>query len=219
MFKGAVFDFNGTLFWDTHLHNEAWDIFLLRHEIYLSDEEKLKVLHGKNNELIIEELFGNKLTPGEARELYLEKENIYQKMCIDRNMDLAPGVISLLDFLKTLRFPMTIATASGIENVEFYFEYLDLEKWFRRVSVSYNDGATKSKPDPEIFIKAINKLGISPEKTVIFEDSVAGIKAAESSGAGKVIIVSSTAFDYSSFPHEVITDFDHVDRRIFNSEF
>ena len=60
--KGIVFDFNGTLFWDKHLHNKAWDIFLKQHNIILSDERKLLILHGKNIELIIEELFGTILT-------------------------------------------------------------------------------------------------------------------------------------------------------------
>ncbi len=38
--KGVIFDFNGTLFWDTPLHNNAWDIFLEQHELYLSDSQK-----------------------------------------------------------------------------------------------------------------------------------------------------------------------------------
>lgn len=214
--KAAIFDFNGTLFWDTQLHNEAWDIFLKRHNIHLSDDDKLRILHGKNNELIIEELFGEKLTLGEATELFLEKESIYQKMCMDQKLDFAPGVISLLDFLKAKRFPFTIATASGIENIEFYFDYLDLGRWFKRSMISFNDGNTKSKPDPEIFNKAIRKLNIESGETLIFEDSVTGIQAAENAGAGRVIIVNSTGFDYSSFSHDVIKDFNEVDRNIFD---
>lgn len=43
--KGVIFDFNGTLFWDTTLHNKAWDIFLERHSFELSDNEKNEKKH------------------------------------------------------------------------------------------------------------------------------------------------------------------------------
>ena len=44
--KGVIFDFNGTLFFDTHLHNQAWDIFLKKHSFVLTDEEKNLKIHG-----------------------------------------------------------------------------------------------------------------------------------------------------------------------------
>ena len=59
-YKGIIFDFNGTLLWDTKLHNHAWDIFLDKHNIVLSDDEKNKVIHGKTNEVILKIIFDNK---------------------------------------------------------------------------------------------------------------------------------------------------------------
>jgi len=213
--SGIVFDFNGTLLWDTHLHNEAWDKFLNNHDIFLSDDEKLRILHGKNNELIIEELFKGKLSSNQVSEIIMEKEFIYQENCRNHKIGLAPGVISFLNFLKTKNISYTIATASGKENVDFYFDYLKLSAWFKKELVSFNDGTIKSKPNPELFIKAIEKLGVPPSETIIFEDSISGIQAAENAGAGKLIIVNSFGFDYSAFPHEVITNFDMVDRSQF----
>jgi len=55
--KGAVFDFNGTLFWDTSFHNRAWDIFLENHSISLSDSEKHESLHGRTNREILLNIF------------------------------------------------------------------------------------------------------------------------------------------------------------------
>ena len=59
---------------------------------------------------------------------------------------------------------------------------------------------------------AMKKLGCSPEQAIIFEDSLAGIRAAEAAQAGTIVIVNSTGEDYSSFGHPVITHFDQFAR-------
>ena len=48
-YKGVIFDFNGTLFWDTDLHNRAWDKFFDKNQIKMTDAEKFQKMHGKNN--------------------------------------------------------------------------------------------------------------------------------------------------------------------------
>ena len=59
--KGVIFDFNGTLYWDTELHNSAWDQFLEKNRIFLSDEEKDSRIHGKNNIDILKNVFAREL--------------------------------------------------------------------------------------------------------------------------------------------------------------
>lgn len=110
--KGVVFDFNGTLFWDTIIHNKAWDIFLEKNNIELSNKEKNKKIHGKNNKDILNTLFSNQLSKEEVNRLSLEKEKIYQELCLQTNMQLAPGAKEFLYFLKSINIPFTIATAS-----------------------------------------------------------------------------------------------------------
>jgi beta-phosphoglucomutase len=214
-FTAVVFDFNGTLFWDTQLHNKAWDQFLNDHNIAVTDEDKSKHLHGKTNREILNILFKSTL----AEELFLkyncEKENIYQKLCRESNLNFAPGSIKFIEFLKEKGIDYAIATSSGINNVEFYLSYLGIGKWFLREKIIFNEGNMKSKPDPEIFTKAINRVNKNPEQVVIFEDSYAGIQSAERAGAGKIIIVNSNGDDYSAFDYPVITNFDMVDRNIF----
>lgn len=213
--KGVIFDFNGTLFFDTQLHNQAWDIFLERYSLNLDDEEKDRKIHGKNNSDILTNIFNKKFTEGEIHDFIIEKESIYQSLCLQQEMELAPGSKELLEYLQSVNVPFTIATASDLFNVEFYFKHLNLGKYFDFAKVVYNDGTMKSKPDPEIFVRAMNVLNIKPEQALIFEDSSSGIGAAENSNAGKIIIVNSTNSDYSSYNHDVITSFSEVDRSIF----
>jgi beta-phosphoglucomutase len=213
--KGVVFDFNGTLFWDTELHNKAWDLFLEKNDIRLSDPEKNEKIHGRNNHDILNLLFPRKLSVEEINGFIAEKEGTYQALCLRNPMRLAPGAEEFLGFLKNQRIPCAIATASAIENVNFYRNHLNLSCFFDLSKIIFNDGSILSKPDPQIFQRAIHILALKPEETVVFEDSRAGIHAAENAGAGKIIIVDSHGEDYSLWNYQKIKNFAEVDKSIF----
>ena len=213
--KGVIFDFNGTLFFDTHLHNQAWDIFLKKHSIALTDEEKNVKIHGKNNAEIMSNLFSKDLSEDDIKTLSIEKEDIYQSLCLKEKMELAPGVLDFLEYLDKNNIPFTIATASDLYNLQFYFEHLELKKYFDLDQIVYSNGKIKSKPHPEIFLKAMDVLNIDASETLIFEDSTSGILAAQNSRAKKIIIVDSANNDYSKWNYDVITSFKEIDTSIF----
>ncbi|MBO0331495.1 HAD family hydrolase [[Muricauda] lutisoli] len=213
--KGVIFDFNGTLFFDTHLHNEAWDIFLEKYSFALTNKEKNQKIHGKNNAEILSNLFNKELSSADIDALAREKEDIYQSLCLQEKMELAPGALDFLEFLDKNDVPFTIATASDLYNLKFYFEHLGLQKYFDLNHIVYSDGTIKSKPHPEIFLKAMEVLKIDANEALIFEDSVSGIMAAENSGAKKIIIVDSDNNDYSKWNYDVIRSFREIDINIF----
>lgn len=216
IYSGVVFDFNGTLFWDTKLHNRAWDIFLTRHNLYLSDEDKFAKMHGKNNKDLFLSFFGKDLTDAEIKAYTLEKELLYQQLCLQTDMALAPGLTDFLSFLKDNSIPYAIATASGKENLDFYFEHLDVARWFDYDKVIYNNGLIKGKPDPQIYLLAMKEIGRNPQEVVVFEDAIAGLQSAKNAGAGKIIAVDSNDDDYSEWSDcQIIKSFDEVDRQIF----
>lgn len=217
-YKAIIFDFNGTLLWDTPLHNQAWDSFLEKHGFNLTDEEKNEVIHGKQNQQIFKDLFRKDLPPAEIEKYTLEKELIYQDLCLAKQLALGPGVVELLDHLQEHKVPFTIATSSGIENVSFFFEHYDLDRWFSLESIVYNNGKIASKPSPEIFEIAMKKLGCAPHEVIVFEDSQTGILAAEAAHAGKIIIVNSIDEDYTHYSHEIITHLEQFDLNLVLQE-
>lgn len=218
IYKGVVFDFNGTLVWDTPYHNQAFDIFLEKHNIQLTDEEKTIKIHGKTNPDIMRGIFERELTDKEIVDFSVEKESIYQQLIID-DLHFADGVVELFDFLKQHEIPFTIATSSDFFNVDFYFREMNLARWFTPENVVYNDGTLKGKPEPDIFLRAAAKLKLSPAELVIFEDSKAGIVAAERAGAGKIYIVDSIQDDdLKAFGHEIINHFDEVNKKLFKND-
>ncbi len=214
--SGVIFDFNGTLFWDTKLHNQAWDIFLTRYDLFLSDEDKFKKMHGKNNRDLFVSFFDKQLSEEDILRYTLEKEGLYQELCLQTDMQMAPGVITFLDFLKENKIPFTIATASGKENLDFYFKYLPLSEWFDYDKVIYNNGKIKGKPDPQIYQIAMSVLDKKSDEVVIFEDAIAGLESAKNAQAGRIIAVDSNNDDYSDWLDcQVIKSFDEVDRNLF----
>lgn len=216
LFSGVIFDFNGTLFWDTKLHNKAWDIFLTRHDLFLSDEDKFSKMHGKNNKDIFLSLFDEPLTDAQIQKYILEKEGLYQELCLQTDMPMAPGAEEFLDYLKDHHIPFTIATASGKENLDFYFEHLPLSQWFGYDKVVYNNGKIKGKPDPQIYQIAMSVIDKKPEEVIIFEDAVAGLQSARNANAGKIIVVDSNDDDYTDWADcQIIKNFNEVDKSQF----
>ena len=213
-FKGVVFDFNGTLLWDTKYHNQAFDLFLEQHNIVLTDEEKSVKIYGKSNADIMRDVFDRTLTDAEVKEFSIEKELIYQDLIVN-NLHFAEGAEELFEYLKAHNIPFCIATSSDFLNVEFYFREMQLERWFSPEWVLFNDGTLKGKPEPDLFLKAAERLQLNASELVIFEDSKAGIKAAENAGEGKIYIVNSMNDDFSDFEHEVIFNFNQTDKSLF----
>lgn len=193
MFKAVIFDFNGTLFFDTEKHIKAWEKYA--ESIVgrpLTDDENAAII-GRSNQFILEFLLGRLPTDEELKAMGEEKEAVYRSMCLEdlENFHLAEGVERFLTSLRENNIPLTIATSSPLSNIEFYFENMGIGKWFDVDKIVYDNGCIKGKPEPDIYIAAAKKLGISPEDAIVFEDSFSGIKAAKAAGIGKVVAVAS----------------------------
>ena len=193
-YKGIIFDFNGTLFWDSEKHLEAWREFSKRLRSYpFTDEEMRDYMFGRTNEDIIAYLIGKRPTKELVETFGQEKEAVYRQMCRDdaENTHLAPYAVEFLNWLKENNIPRTIATMSEKANVDFYIQEFNLAKWFDIDKIVYADGKIKGKPAPDIYLKAAQNLGFKPQDCVIVEDAVSGIEAARAAGAGKIVAIAS----------------------------
>lgn len=128
----------------------------------------------------------------------LQKHIIEELYEFEQNMSYAPipGVMAFMKQLKAASVPTAVVTSSNkakMENV--YRHYPDFKDIVGHVFTS--ESFTRSKPDPECFLMAMHALGGTPEDTVVFEDSVNGLKAARASGATVVGLVTSN-------PREVV---------------
>lgn len=195
MVKGVIFDFNGTMFLDSPLHEQAWiDMAKKLRTEPLGIEEFYANLQGRTNLQIITYLLGRQPSADELENITEEKELLYRTRCSAPGglHTLAPGVENFLNQLKPTGIPFTIATGSYLPNVQFYFSHLHLEKWFRFNDVIYDDGTYPGKPSPDIFLKAAEKIGVKPADCLVFEDSYAGIRSAVAAGIGRIVTVEAS---------------------------
>ena len=150
-------------------------------------------MFGHTNADIIEYAIGRKPTDEMVAKYAQEKESYYRSCCLKDpdKFKLAPGAVEFLDYLKERNIPMTIATMSEWDNVEFYINEFKLEKWFDLDKIVYSDGTIPGKPAPDIFLIAADKIGLSPKDCIVIEDALAGIESAKSAGIGKIFAMAS----------------------------
>ena len=222
--KGIIFDFNGTLYWDSQLHYDAWrEYSKLIRGIEFTDEEMRDKMFGHTNEDIIEYAIGKKPTKEMVEKYGKEKEALYRKRCLlePEKFKLAPGAIEFLDYLKENNIPRTIATMSEWDNVEFYINNFNLENWFEIDRIVYSDGTIPGKPAPDIFEIAADKIDLAPKDCVVIEDAIAGIKSAQGAGIGKIIAIASLEpiefYQKINGLDGIIKDFYEIDKSIFET--
>lgn len=192
--KGIIFDFNGTLFWDSQKHYDAWyEMSKKLRGTPFSDDEMIHHMFGRTNENILTYALGRKPSKEEVEKYSVEKELIYLEMCKkdEKKTKLADGVEDFLDYLCKNNIPHTIATMSEKMNVDFYIDVFNLEKWFDIDKIVYSDGKIPGKPAPDIYLTAAKNIEVEPKNCTVFEDAISGIRAAEAAGIGRIIAVAS----------------------------
>lgn len=194
MLKAVVFDFNGTLFFDTEKHEEAWQKYaegIIGRPLTADDNAAIM---GRSNEMILKYLLGRMPKAEETRTMGNAKEALYRELCLKdpKCMTLAHGAADFLDALAARNIPTAIATSSPIDNIEFYFDKLGIGRWFDMSDVVYDDGTVRGKPEPDIYLAAAAKLHLDPSEILVFEDSLSGIASARSAGVKSIAAVTSS---------------------------
>lgn len=189
-----IFDFNGTLFLDLPMHRIAWNRFMARRGIEVTDEMFYKYMFGPTNDFILRRILSPDLTDAEIEAMSKEKEALYREVVLNDPAlrRLAPGAPEMLDMLKARGVPCAIATGSIRDNVDFYMNALRIDRWFDYDHIFYDEGALPGKPDPAIYLQAMDKLGYMPESTVVVEDAASGIRSAAAAGVRDIIAIDTT---------------------------
>ncbi len=190
MIKGIIFDFNGTLFFDSQMHILAFHrLFEEYHLPVLTDDEVVHSIFGRTNTTIYREQFKPDTSFEEAVAFSDKKEALYREICLTNPscMHLVEGVEEMLDELKTRKIPFGLATGSPKDNLDFYVEQLGLGRWFDENNTVYDDRTFPGKPEPDIYRIAAKKIGISPEEVLVFEDGTSGMLSALRAGVKAIV--------------------------------
>jgi sugar-phosphatase len=109
------------------------------------------------------------------------------RLIMERSVAL-PGVYGVMDALKSRNIPMAIASSSPPALIEAVVGKLELAPYLTLTHSGIHE--TRGKPDPAVFLTTANKLGVSPERCLVFEDAPAGVTAAHRAGMHVVAVPS-----------------------------
>jgi beta-phosphoglucomutase len=201
--KAFIFDLDGVIVDTARYHYLAWqkianelDIdFTLEHNELLKGVSRVRSL-----DIILE--IGKVDASQEDKNRWLTQKNEeYLTYLVDMDQsELLPGVLSMLQYLKEK--DQSIALGSASKNARPILEKTGIRHYFDAI-VDGND-VSNAKPDPEVFLIAAKLLDVSPEHSIVFEDSVAGVQAANigkmtSIGIGEESILFEAKYIFKDF--------------------
>ena len=211
-YKGVIFDFNGTLFFDNDKHILAWgEISKMLRGKGITEEELLEHFNGVPNQKIVTYLLGREGIAEEVEKYSQLKEEFYRKFCLEdqEKFHLVDGAVEFFNYLKEKEIPFTIASASIKANIDFFVKEFKLAKWINPEDIVYDDGSYENKV--AMFLDAAKKLGVDIKDCMIVEDSVSGIYSAYLAGCRNIMVIDSSgkAEEYKSLPGvvKVISNF------------
>jgi beta-phosphoglucomutase len=206
--KAFIFDLDGVIVDTAKYHFIAWQKIAteIGIEFTLEDNERLKgVSRVRSLELILE-LGKVTVSQEEKNKWLLQKNEDYLSYLVDMDeSELLPGILPILKYLKDNN--QKIALGSASKNARPILEKTGILHYFDAI-VDGND-VSNAKPDPEVFVQAAKLVEISNENSIVFEDSVAGIQAANTAKMTSIGIGENKILFEANF---IFEDFTHIDK-------
>ena len=193
--KGTIFDWDGVIVNSSVIHLKSWE--KLAKELNLS----LPLNHfergfGKRNETIIPEI----LKWTESDELISRwgkrKEEIYREIAQSDGISIGEGAREFLTLIQQKKIRSVVGSSTERANIELAIQQHKLEDFFEGVIAS--EDVSIGKPNPEVFLKAANFLGLPPSECLVIEDSPHGIEAGQRGGMKTLALTTTHTKDIFS---------------------
>lgn len=211
-----IFDLDGVIADTAALHQKAWIDFVHELGLQMSPETFRNKLFGRANQEIFNIVLDRQVDDHELQILIEKKERLYRMYATDRLQPLA-GLEVFLKSAQAANIPMAVASSAPQINVEFTLRETNLASYFLHLTSAQE--AQRGKPDPQIFEITAKKLDFAPEKCLVFEDSFAGLEAAQKAHMKVIAIASTHAADEISGDYPVVKDFTEVDLKLVRKQF
>ena len=177
--RAVLWDVDGTLIDSSEYHWLAWREALAGEGMALT-RERFARMFGRRNDEILRGYFGEEYPAADVARVGDAKEELYRRLVRASGIKLLPGVRRWLERLRGEGWLQAMASSAPRANLEAITGALGLADYFAAV-VSAED-VTVGKPDPQVFLKAAERLGTEPARCVVVEDAPAGTEAARRAG-------------------------------------
>ncbi|HUF62392.1 MAG TPA: HAD family phosphatase [Verrucomicrobiales bacterium] len=200
---GAIFDWDGVIIDSEAQHRRSWD--RLAEETGLPfPRGAFERSFGMRNAQIIPDILGWAAPGdhGEIARLADRKEALYREEIRSQGIEALPGIREFLETLRQAGIPCAVGSSTSRKNIDTVLELTQLSGCFDAI-VSAED-VSKGKPDPDVFLRAAERLRVEPAHCVVFEDAHVGIEAARRGGM-RVVGLATTHPAKSLSAADVVT--------------
>ena len=201
--KAFLFDLDGTLIDSMPLHHQAWVEWHARRGIAMDAGSFFEATAGRSNAEILLDMFPQ-YSVDEHVAMADAKEALYREFAA-RSLALIAGAQDFVQRARAAGCKLAVCTASTLPNMALAFERFGIDRWIDTVTspadVSSGPGAPaplRGKPHPDIFLEAARRLGVAPERCIVFEDAPLGVEGARRAGMRAVALtttLTAQAFD------------------------
>ncbi|WP_398500706.1 HAD family hydrolase [Variovorax sp.] len=198
--EALIFDMDGTMIDSMPWHARSWVEFVARHGLVLDVSDILARTTGRTGAECMRELFERELSDAECLALVHEKEEIYRAMFSDNFTEVA-GFTAFARAAVARGLKVAVGTAGDRHNIEFAMSRLKMDPL--PLAIVGGDEGFSGKPTPAIFLEAARRIGVAPERCIVFEDAPFGIEAARRGGMRAVAVCSTHSATELAGPHVI----------------
>jgi len=186
--RGVLWDVDGTLIDSLEYHWISWRELLAAENFPITREQFIETF-GQRNAEILRHYFGPDVSPDTIERIGDAKEELYRDLVRERGIDPLPGVRRWLERLEQDGWHQAVASSAPILNIEVILEAIKAKEFFDAI-VSAEE-VERGKPDPQVFLRAAEKISILPHRCIVVEDAPAGVEAARRAGMRRIGVLSS----------------------------
>ncbi len=185
---GAVFDWDGVIINSEECHRRGWELLAAELGKELPPGY-FEATFGRKNLEIIPDFLKWTQDPDEIAEYSRRKEACYRQVVRERGVHALPGVREWLQRLQDAGVPCGIGSSTARANIDLSLEMIGCAPFFRTI-VSAED-VKVGKPDPAVFLKVAERIGVPPDRCIVFEDALVGLEAARRAGMKRVAVATT----------------------------
>lgn len=187
--RAVLWDLDGTLVDSGELHWFSWRDTLGAEDVPVT-YEMFRDTFGQKNDRILRLWLGDGASEERIQRIADAKEVEYRRLVQAHGLEPLPGAREWMDRLHAAGWRQAIASSAPRQNVEVMVEVLNLGRDLDAIVAA--EDVSVGKPDPQVFVKAAERLGVPPSACVVVEDAAAGVEAARRAGM-RCIGVSATS--------------------------